>query len=751
MAIAFEPACQAAVDLAKRSTADGQALGAAELLAACYWQDSLRTRLPDLSQCLPQPKPIRDNPGAVPVAGELQPVLGQLAGNGDVISVDALFQAILQSPAGQTALRRRGAGDELIAKALAAMTDGAPPAAGNGAWRVSPARAGALQALSSFGRMLTDVELPGRGRFEGDGPFRALVTTLSKMKRHNAIIVGHPGTGKTALIYELARLMRSGDEALPPHLREMDIFELSPAFLRSGASVVGQYEERVKQLLTVLTANPKIILFVDEVHSLFQSGVHQHGPFSDANEAFKGVLSRGEVSCIGCTTWGEYRHYIEPDGALTRRFEIIRLEPPTARQTAAILRSRLPRFAAHFAGLEIPDDLVDKVVELTDDYLPSRYQPDKSIQLLDHACALAVTDGPSSAQLTEEHLVKALEHTVGHQVVRSERLTEDGVCQRLSAKIIGQETVLPALARAFVGGLGSWKRRKGPRGVYLFGGPTGTGKTETALVLGRLLGGDRDAIVRVDCNVLQGTGGSGGSAAWRLLGVPQGYVGYARGQGGLLSAVRDMPECVVLFDEFEKADASVGEVLLRIMDEGKAEDIDGNLLDFRRCYLIFTTNAGCRYEKASTFGFSAPKTGTTARVDKDQLFQELRGLGLGQEFLARFTHTFMFQGLSRESAAILVRRQLHGLTEIARQRGFALSWDASLEQHLATQWQPHLGVRFLSAILRNRVIEQLSLADAQGELREVSTIVLRPAATAAEPTFLARRTREGQTLFIELQ
>lgn len=758
MSIVFEPNCQKAVDLAKQSTPEGKTLDIASLMAACYLQDSIKNKYPELEQYLPKPKPVREKVDTVPVSEELKPILGVYSETGKPVSVDLLFYTLFSSKPGQGFLRKQGADDDFLNKTAEKLKRDmkmSPQEPLKDNWRTSPQRDRALKSLSSFGRMLTDLELPDRGRFETEGAFRALITTMSKMRRHNAIIVGHPGTGKTALVYEFARRMKLNDSLLPAHLKEMDIFELSPAFLRSGASVVGQYEERVKQLLSVLHDNPKIILFVDEIHSLFQSGVYLHGPFSDANEAFKGALGRGDISCIGCTTYSEYRHFIEPDGALIRRFEIIRLAPPSIEQTISILKSRLPKFANHYSELEIPESIIKRTVELTEDYLPSRYQPDKSIQLLDHACALAVTGQPKSKQLHEAHLLKGLEHTVGHKIIRAEKLTEESVYKQLSEKIIGHDSLLRELSCVFVAGLGSWKQSKGPRGVYLFGGPTGTGKTETAKVLGQILGSDREAMIRIDCNTLQGVGSEATSVAWRLLGVPQGYVGYARGQGGLLSRIRDIPECIVLFDEFEKANAAVGEVLLQIMDEGKAEDVDGNLLDFRRSYLIFTSNAGCSYEKPKNFGFSTVQTGIQISITEESLRQDLLRRGLGEEFLARIQHTFLFNCLDKPALEKIIHKQLLELKEKTEKRGLVLIWQEPLVGHLLSRWQPQLGVRFLSLILRNRVNEQLALADAQGELHGVKKIILEASETneqqsSPEPSYIARRFRQNDTLTIKL-
>jgi ATP-dependent Clp protease ATP-binding subunit ClpA len=743
VALDFDDVCRQAVDAAKSCVPEGCALEVGVLMGALYHAAGLKERLPQLEECFERPAAVRSSQGKVPLSDELKPVFTKLAGLDRNISAEELFAVLVASEAGRRDLLRRGFGESAVEDVLRVMRP-------QTAWRVSPDRRDALAALSSFGRMLTEEEPPDRGRTELEEPLKALVMTLSKMKRRNAIIVGFPGTGKTALVYELARRIVTGHPTLPPPLRDCDLFELSPTFLRSGASLVGQYEERVKALIEVLTAHPRIILFIDEIHSMFQSGVHVRGPFSDANESFKGVLGRGEITCIGCTTHAEYRHHIEPDGALMRRFARIEIRPPSRDTTLRILRERRPRVEAHYAPLRIPEHVLERVVKLAEEYLPARFEPDRSIQLIDHACAWMTVEQPGAVEVTEEAVVEALEHVLGHPIVRRERLTEEEVYRRLRSKIFGQDRVLHDLGKAFVAGLGAWRRTSGPRGVYLFGGPTGVGKTEVAKHLGRILGGDRDALIRVDCNLLQGSGGDGGPVRNLLLGVPAGYVGYARGQGGILSRVRDLPECVVLFDEFEKADPSVAELLLGIIDEGRAEDVDGNLLDFRRAYLIFTTNAGVDYGEGG-LGFWSEGERTPA-VEQSALHDVLRRrLGIGNEFLARLTHTFLFEGLTGEVVSGIVALQLEQLGRMAELRGKSLAWEPGVVRHLAHRWQPRFGVRYLTAILRNRILEQLGMAEATGELDAVSRIRLCPGDAPDEYLAGASSRRvDGDTLHITI-
>jgi ATP-dependent Clp protease ATP-binding subunit ClpA len=752
MGLNLDPQLQAALDLAKRALPEGARLDVDLLLDSLFHATPLGQRLSGYAPYFKAPAVLRPAPPAkVPLADAVKPVMERLAGSGNSISPAELFRALAESPAGRELLRARGMAESEQTAMCSALEE-------KSGWRSTPRRAEVVKALSTYGRMLTEGDPPHPGFVGMEGALKSLVRTMSKMRRKNAIVVGFPGTGKSAVVYEFARRLRQGHPSIPAHLRDYDIFELSPSFLRSGASMVGQYDERVKSLIKILRAHPKVILFVDEIHSLFQSGLHERTPFSEANEAFKGVLGRGEIICIGCTTTAEYRHFIEPDAALARRFSIIRLEPPTREEALGILKARRPKMEQYFAPLRIPDAMLERAVELTEDHLPSRFQPDKSIQLLDEACAHCVSAEPRIDVVSEEALWKALEDIVGHSLVRTGQLTEARVYDELRKKIVGQDETLESIARAFLAGLGGWTRKAAPRGVFLFCGPTGVGKTETALLLAKLLGGGRDALLRIDCNTLQGSGHDSGPALNRLLGVPPGYIGYSRGQGGILSRVRDLPESIVLFDEIEKADPGVSRLLLQILDDGRVEDTDGNLLDFRRSFIVFTTNAGTVLERTHIgFGAEEPKARAkdVPHVDLEALKAQLRSLGYGEEFLGRIQHFFVFRALEPAAIEAVIQRQLAGLRGAAELRGFELDWSPEVVAHLTAQWQPRFGVRHLTTILRNRITEQLSVAEAQNELAGVRRIrlqVLPAQETIAAQGLagLASRERQAETMVIKL-
>ena len=762
MALTLDAEAQGALDLAKRTVPSEGELDAGLLLAALYHTTSLKDRLPtELGERLPALPTVADvTPEKVAVAANLQPVLRTLATQGRIITAEMLFKSLLDSPAGHDYLRSRDMKEEDLQTISADLENSlADPDmetnAENAEWRSSSARREAMEALAAYGRMLTAVELPYHGVYGMDKAIASLVRTLSRMRSRNAIVTGHPGTGKSAVIYEFARRLTHGDESIPTHLRDFDIFELSPSFLRSGASVVGQYDERVKNLLQVLEAHPKIILFVDEIHSLFQSGMHERGPFSDANEAFKGKLGRGEITCIGCTTIAEYRHYIEPDKALARRFTEIRLDPPTAEVTLGILKARRPKMEEYFSPLRIPDAVLERAVQLTEEYRPNRFQPEKSLRLVDEACAYCVTSQPPLPDLNEDALWQALQDMIGHSLVRSETLTEAALYEQLTAAIIGQDEALHAIARAIIAGLGAWGKHSGPRGVFLFCGPTGVGKTETAVLLSKILGGGPDAMVRINCNTLQGSGHDLGPVLNVLLGPPPGYLGYVRGEGGALSKIRDYPESIVLFDEIEKADPGVAKLLLQIMDEGRLEDQEGNPLDFRRAFIIFTTNAGSVYGHRA-IGFTTEGANSDApTTDVNRVKDELRAQGYADEFMGRIGHYIVFKGLERSAIRTVINRQLQALQQSADVKGYTLKWDPAIVEHLAAEWQPRFGVRFLNTILHHRVTEQLSVAQAQNELHGVTGIYLHimnrnDSGDKHNQIGLAKRRRDGDTLIIEL-
>jgi ATP-dependent Clp protease ATP-binding subunit ClpA len=770
MALILDAEAQTARDLARRCVPEGGVMGMGVLLQALFHGSTLKDRFPQFGEFLPEPEEHRtETPEAVPLAASLKPVLTEIASKETAaLTPETWFAALLHSEPGRDFALSAGIPGNALDEALVDLGgEGktvepavAAPAtvSDGGGWRESKERQQVVEALSTFGRMLTVGDLPDKGVVELDAPLEAINRVLVQRKQRNPLVIGLPGTGKSAVVYEFARMLLAGDPRVQERLRDHDIFELSPVFLRSGASVVGQYEERVTALLKILTANPKVILFVDEAHSMFQSGMDHRTPFSDANEAFKTAIQRGEISIIGCTTTAEYRHYIEPDTALKERFTPVTVEEPSPEKTKAIMRARLP-MVEEFYRIKVPEELIDRTVQLTEEYLLGRAQPRKSIQLLDGACAYCITAQPPKEELTEDELWRALEDTIGHSLVRKKTVDPEEIEKELKSTIIGQDAAIAGITRAFVMGIkGVSQAAKKPRGVFMFSGPTGVGKTETTVLLSRILGGGKEAMLRVDCNTLKGSGHDGGPAQNVLFGPPPGYIGYVKGKGGVLSHIRDHPECIVLFDEIEKADPNVGELLFRIIDDGQCEDKEGNPLDFRRAFIVFTTNAGAVYEEEKSIGFggdeSAPSTGP--RTNQAAMRGHFVRMGLGEAFLGRMTHFFDFRGLDDKDAKKILQSMMEGFAaDPVGRNGYTLEWDQDVIDHLIRGWEPALGARSVAGVLRIRVKEPWILANLGDDLEGIETIrltVLTPeeAAEVRASGESEKMIRENDTLVIGL-
>ncbi len=687
-------------------------------------------------------------PDNVLVARHLVVIFQTLAGQ--AVSARQLFEALLASPATATLLRQRGVPEDRCRMLLHVPSAGP---AGAAPVITQPAAHPGLATIRGFGRLITEPPGPTVDReVMRPAVLRRLVAHLLVPRSRSVLLVAPAGVGKTALISHLARLRLDQTEALPQPLRRLELFELSPEFPRLTqdtaaelSQVVGQ--QRVRQLFRTLQDNQEVILVIPDLLP-FLATLYHLSVSQELVEGFKHNLENGSVTCLGCLQPEQMDQVKQFDPALPRHFFILPLPGLSLEETVAVLRARLPRLEKHFAGLAIPTDpaFLRQVVELTEEYLRDRQQPEKSLRLLEDACALPLASSPGvgSKTVNSQHLLEALGRAASldsdagllpEVLSVGEPGPIDQVYQRLTHKIVGQDEILRRLSRAFVAGLADkgWVLRTGPRGVFLFGGPTGVGKTETALLLAQLLGGERQALIRVDCQTFQGggTGHEANTLMWRLLGVAPGYVGYTPGcKDGLLVRVRDFPQSVLLLDEFEKADPAVGKLFLRILDEGRALDSEGNDLDFRRCLVVLTTNAGVTYhsrEPRNPVNIFAPPTLDRApppipEANLSGLYDDLQSRGLGMEFLARIPHVFLFRGLNAEAIGTIVERQLDTVRFLARSKGFELEYDPEVVKCLVNSWDPHLGARHVANLLCAWVLDSLNLAEAQGKLKTARQI-----------------------------
>ena len=477
----------------------------------------------------------------------------------------------------------------------------------------------------------------------------ALVRILSKAGKNAACLTGEPGTGKTAVVEGLAFAVAEG--RVPPSLEGARILDVNLSFLGAGASMRGEFEARVKDLVELARRDRKTVLFLDELHTLRSVG-------SDASQMLKADLGRGRISCIGATTTVEWRQ-IEADGALARRFQVVRVEELSSLEAAEVLRVRKPELERHH-GVVLPDELIEPVVEFSVRYLPDRRLPDKALDLLDEACACAAVASTGNT-VTLDHVCEALSASTG---LPADGLRPGGMVIRDSAKlrasldetIFGQDHAIDVAVRAMSRGARLAPRAGERRPVWtaLFAGPSGVGKSQLAKELARMFFGEVDRhFVQIDLSDFRDE-----HTVARLVGAPPGYKGHGDG-GELTNAIRRVPAGVLLFDDVEKAHPAVlTQVLAPLLNEASVHDMnDGRLLDASQSLVVMTSNLGssCR-PTASSVGF-----GTT--LDPHSVSQVPQAVAdhFPKDILGRIDDVVVFSHLSAAATRQIWEREVASL------------------------------------------------------------------------------------------
>ena len=516
---------------------------------------------------------------------------------------------------------------------------------------------------------------------------------LCRRRKNNPLLVGEAGVGKTALAEGLAYLIEY--EQVPDILANATVFALDMGALLAGAKYRGDFEARLKAVLNALEQMDKAILFIDEIHTIIGAGSTQ-GNMLDASNLLKPALAKGQLHCIGATTYDEFRTIFNKDHALSRRFQKIDIVEPSIAETIQILQGLRPVFEKYH-HVTFADDAFAAAAELSAKYINERFLPDKAIDIIDEAGAAQQIRLPENrvahiGKAEIEQIVAKIARIPEKTVSHDDKHILQTLADDLKAKVFGQNQAIDAVVDAVKmarSGLGLPEK---PIGSFLFTGPTGVGKTEVAKQLAQLLG---VPLQRFDMSEYMEA-----HAVARLIGAPPGYVGYE--QGGLLTeAVNKQPHMVLLLDEIEKAHRDIYNVLLQVMDAGRLTDNTGRSADFRNVIIIMTTNAGAEALSKPTFGFASKRERGDEMVDIKRQFTP--------EFRNRLDAIVPFAPLSPEIIVQVVDKFLAQLTLQLADKNVQVEFSESMRQHLAEKgFDPHMGARPMNRLIQNDIRKVLA-------------------------------------------
>ncbi len=636
-------------------------------------------------------------------------------------------------------------------------------------------------ALDSFGRDLTELAREGSldpviGR---KNEIERVIQILCRRQKNNPVLLGEAGVGKTAIVEGLAQLVVSNN--IPEILHERRIVVLDLAMMVAGTKYRGQFEERIKAVMNEVRRAKNVILFIDELHTLVGAGGAEGA--IDASNVLKPALSRGEIQCIGATTFDEYRKYIEKDAALARRFQPIHVDPPSKQDTVEILRGLRDRYEAHHR-VQILDEALESAVEMSDRYITGRCLPDKAIDVLDEAGARirlrSMTKPPNLAELEEQierlsiqkdeavknaeyeeaarlrdqaealrakkedmqrawrEKAKEVDGVVDEEVIaevvskmtgvpltrlekeEAQRLLE--LENELHKRVVSQDEAIRAISKTIRRARSGLKDPHRPMGTFLFLGPSGVGKTLLSKALAEFMFGDEDALVQIDMSEYMEK-----HNVSRLIGAPPGYVGYEEG-GQLTERIRRRPYSVVLLDEVEKAHPDVFNMLLQIMEEGRLTDSFGRHVDFRNVVMIMTSNIGAELIKGGVqpFGLSAKGRGSQEEQSyskmKDTLMKEIERY-FRPEFIGRLDEVIVFKPLNRSNLELIVELELGKVMKRLIEHGLKIELTPESKEFLIEKGtNADFGARPLRRAIEQHVEDPLSEEILRGAFRDKDLI-----------------------------
>ncbi|MGG5314462.1 ATP-dependent Clp protease ATP-binding subunit [Enterococcus sp. AZ072] len=623
---------------------------------------------------------------------------------------------------------------------------------------------------------------------------RRVVQILSRRTKNNPVLVGEPGVGKTAIVEGLAQRIISND--VPEDMRGKRLMMMDMGALVAGTKYRGEFEDRLKKVIDEIYHDGKIILFIDELHTLIGAGGAEGA--IDASNILKPALARGELQTIGATTLDEYQKYIEKDSALERRFARVQVDEPTPEEAEQILKGLRPRYEEHHS-VEITDEALHAAVSLSVRYINSRQLPDKAIDLMDESAAkvrLDTTDEISELDelqreiydLTEEKekaiqnqdfesaaRLRMKEKQLNQELERAaiteakqengyiNRVTDEDVAsvvsqwtgvplQQLEKKesqrlldlenvlhkrVVGQDTAVKAISRAIRRARSGLKDPNRPIGSFMFLGPTGVGKTELAKALAEAMFGSEEALIRVDMSEFMEK-----YSTSRLIGSPPGYVGYEEG-GQLTEKIRQKPYSVILLDEVEKAHPDVFNILLQVLDDGHLTDSKGRKVDFRNTILIMTSNIGAtEIREEKNVGFNVKDITKDHDAMEKRILEELKK-AFRPEFLNRIDETVVFQSLDQEQIHEIVKIMSRSIVERMTEHEIKVKITASAFDVIGkVGFDPEYGARPIRRALQKEVEDRLAEALLSGQIQLGDAVTI--GASKGKITLTVRASKEDK-------
>jgi ATP-dependent Clp protease ATP-binding subunit ClpC len=575
-----------------------------------------------------------------------------------------------------------------------------------------------------------------------------VVQILCRRTKNNPVLIGEPGVGKTAIVEGLAQRIIRGD--VPSFLENKRILSLDLSLIVAGTKYRGQFEERLKQIMRELVENPQYIVFIDELHTLVGAGSAEGS--LDAANILKPALSRGEIQCIGATTPGEFRKSIEKDRSLERRFQAVKVPPPTEEEAVEILDGVRERYES-FHQVRYTDEALEAAVYQSHRYIPDRFLPDKAIDVIDEAGARVklrvrreqgsfsdwtqISDWSQDPALGADISGRNEDALVSTEVTRDDieeviaRWTgipvtslKEGETQKLlrieielHERVVSQRPAISALARAIRRSRAGLKNPLRPVGSFLFLGPTGVGKTEVARSLAQVLFGSERSMIRFDMSEFMEK-----HSVSKLIGSPPGYVGHEDG-GQLTERIKRSPYSVLLFDEIEKAHPDIFNVLLQVFEDGILTDALGNAVDFKNAIIIMTSNIGARFiQKKATMGFQG--SSDASREKMEEMVMSAVRQTFNPEFINRLDEIIIFDELLNDELLDVIQLQVEQINKTMIRHGFEVRLTAEAKKWIVekTCADRSYGARPLRRALQKYVEDPLSEALIQGQLVDVSLI-----------------------------